>query len=91
MLESTRPDRSLDYASYYPEDFIFKSGQGYYKYLWWGMQRRENEVDPMALGNYGQFIYLSPHKNLIIVRHGESYGVESSDWVDLFYSFASEI
>jgi hypothetical protein len=46
----------------------------------------------MALGNHGQFIYISPQKDLIILRFGETYGEYDSaqGWVDMFYKFASD-
>ena len=93
VAESTQADSSFDYASYYYDDFIFANGQGYYKYVWWGIQRDEQNYDFMALGNHGQFIYISPHKSLIILRFGESYGEfgGAQGWVDLFYEFASNL
>lgn len=38
-------------------------------------------------------IYVSPQKNLIILRFGKSYGEfgGSQDWLDLFYGFASNL
>ena len=92
VAEATQADTSVDYASYYPHDFIFKNGQGYYKYMWWGIQRDEQNYDFMALGNHGQFIYISPQKNLIILRFGETYGdIHGADnWVDMFYEFADQ-
>jgi CubicO group peptidase (beta-lactamase class C family) len=91
VAESTQAEPSVDYANYYYDDFIFANGQGYYKYMWWGIQRDEQNYDFMALGNHGQFIYISPQKNLIILRFGESYGEYggAQGWVDLFYAFAS--
>jgi len=91
VAESTQADTSVDYANYYYDTFIFANGQGYYKYLWWGIQRDEPNYDFMALGNHGQFIYISPQKNLIIVRFGKSYGeITGADgWVDLFHKFAT--
>lgn len=91
VAEATQADTSIDYVSYYPHDFIFKNGQGYYKYMWWGIQREENNYDFMALGNHGQFIYISPYKNLIILRFGESYGEfhRAQGWVEMFYRFAT--
>lgn len=93
VTESTQVDTSVDYATYYPDNFIFTSGQGYYKYMWWGIQRDEQNHDFMALGNHGQFIYISPYKNLIIVRNGEAYGEFGGvqGWVELFYDFSSAI
>lgn len=93
VAAATQADTSVDYANYYDDDFIFANGQGYYKYMWWGIQRDEQNYDFMALGNHGQFNYISPQKNLIILRYGESYGdIHGADgWVDLFYQFASNL
>jgi CubicO group peptidase (beta-lactamase class C family) len=93
VAESTRADTSVDYRAYYPDSFIFTDGQGYYKYMWWGMQRDTQNYDFMALGNHGQLIYVSPQKNLIILRFGESYGEFDSaqGWVEIFYAFATAI
>ena len=92
VAESTQADTSIDYASYYYDDFIFADGQGYYKYMWWGIQRDEQNYDFMALGNLGQYIYISPQKNLIILRFGESFGKfgGSQGWVDMFYGFVGQ-
>jgi CubicO group peptidase (beta-lactamase class C family) len=60
--------------------------------MWWGMQRQGQQDDLSAIGNKGQFIYISPEKNLIILRYGETYGDygDAQGWVELFYDFASE-
>jgi CubicO group peptidase (beta-lactamase class C family) len=91
VAEATQADTSVDYENYYYDRFIFANGQGYYKYMWWGIQRDEQNYDFMALGNHGQFIYISPQKNLIILRFGETYGdINGADgWVDMFYKFAT--
>jgi len=92
VAEATQADTSIDYENYYPNSFIFADGKGYYKYMWWGIQRDENTYDFIALGNHGQFIYISPSKDLIILRFGESYGEfgGAQGWVELFYKFASD-
>lgn len=91
VLESTQADSPDDYASYYGNYFIFKDGMGYYNYLWWGIQQGEGSYDFFALGNHGQFIYISPQADQIILRFGESYGEFGGvgEWVDMFYRFAS--
>jgi CubicO group peptidase (beta-lactamase class C family) len=76
--ESTRPDTATD-----PVPF--------YQYMWW--------VDPLsvdgtrynfyAVGNYGQFIYVIPEKNIVIVRHG--YKSEYDNWTDLFKQLGLKI
>lgn len=92
VADSTQADATLDYASYYYDDFVFADGRGFYKYMWWGMQRQGQQDDLSAIGNKGQFIYISPEKNLIILRYGETYGDygDAQGWVELFYDFASE-
>jgi len=89
--EATQADASVDYKNYYYDDYIFANGQGYYKYMWWGIQRDGSNYDFIAEGNHGQFIYISPQKNLIILRFGESYGSfhGSKGWLDMFYNFSS--
>lgn len=93
VSESTQADTSIDYAHYYPNDFIFANRQGYYKYMWWGIQRDTQVYDFIAFGNLGQYIYVSPQKNLIILRFGESYGEfgDSQSWLELFYGVVSKI
>ena len=93
VAESTQADTSVDYDSYYYDNFIFADGQGYYKYMWWGIQRDARNYDFIALGNHGQLIYISPKTNLIILRFGESYGEfgGSQGWLELFYNFSTAV
>ena len=88
--ESTQPLLPKNYADYYPKWFTTLPGQGYYKYMWWGMTRPEASYDFTAYGNKGQFIYVSPQKNLVIVRNGIEYGIPMEAWLTLFYQFASQ-
>lgn len=59
--------------------------------MWESRRRDESCYDYDAEGHYGQQIYVSPHKNLIIVRNGEAYGEFGQTWEDIFYQFASDI
>ncbi|MBE2222605.1 MAG: hypothetical protein IAF02_13745, partial [Anaerolineae bacterium] len=88
--ESTQPPFPQKEAAYYPEWFTFLPGHSYYKYMWWGMGREEAAYDFSAEGDKGQFIYVSPHKNLVIVRNGINYGIPADEWLKLFYEFASQ-
>ena len=89
--ESTQEAASVG-ASYYPHDgFIPIPGNGYYGYLWWGMRRENGMNDFYARGQYGQFIYISPQTNLIIVRNGRDWGIDGDAWVKAFYAFASAL
>jgi len=89
VKEATNPDPSRN-GTYYSDGFYEAFPNGYYKYMWWGMARDDAANDFAALGNHGQFIYLSPHKDLIIIRHGEKYGIDSAEWVELFFDFATD-
>lgn len=89
--ESTEPLLPENYSDYYSEWFTTMPGQGYYKYMWWGMARDAESYDFTAEGDKGQFIYVSPQKNLVIVRNGIDYGgISSAEWLKLFYEFASQ-
>jgi hypothetical protein len=61
--------------------------------MWWGKHCNPDSRDFFALGNFGQFIYVSTTKNLIIVRNGERYGLkgEIEEWADVFCQFAKSI
>lgn len=56
----------------------------FYQYQWWLPTRNG---DFMAQGILGQFVYVNPAKNLIIVRLGS--GVGDVDWPSLFVSVAA--
>jgi CubicO group peptidase (beta-lactamase class C family) len=65
----------------------------YYGQMWWGEKCNPASQDFFAMGNLGQFIYISPAKNLIIVRNGERYGLagEGEGWGELFCQFAKAL
>ena len=56
----------------------------FYKYQWW---IPTETGDFMAEGILGQFVYVNPSKNLIIVRLGKKEG--DVDWWNTFTSLAS--
>jgi CubicO group peptidase (beta-lactamase class C family) len=56
----------------------------FYQYQWWLPSPNE---DFMAEGILGQFIYVNPTKDLIIVRLGKSEG--KADWWSIFTSLAT--
>jgi len=78
-------------AEYYPQWRFFDSEGGYYKYFWWGRKRAGGKSDFFGMGNKGQYIYICPQKNLIIVRNGIEYGIPSMQWIHLFYEFATRL
>jgi CubicO group peptidase (beta-lactamase class C family) len=75
---------------------LIKDAPIYYGYMWWGEKCNPNSQDYLAMGNYGQYIYVAPAKGLIIVRNAESYGVEAAGetwvvWADAFCQFAKSL
>ncbi|MFC6998724.1 serine hydrolase domain-containing protein [Rufibacter roseus] len=70
VKESTKVDTSQGSASHY-------------QYQWW---LPSQEGDYMAQGILGQYVYVNPAKNLIIVRLGKDYGKAS--WQTIFRTLA---
>jgi CubicO group peptidase (beta-lactamase class C family) len=96
VAESTQVDPLRQRDTYYPGEMgqiIYHTLNGYYKYMWYGYTRDGDGYDFAAEGDHGQFIYVSPYKNLIIVRNGTEYGSEQSwyGWLESFYQFGSKL
>ena len=75
-----------------PEEWVERSitpdtetGVKYYKYQWW---LPTQNGDFMAKGILGQYVYVNPDKNLIIVRLGKNYG--NVNWSELFVGIAEK-
>jgi len=99
VVESTSPQPVDNYDEYYRDACrkynpdmgpYFESGIGYYKYFWWGYSREEGAYDFSAEGNKGQMIYVSPLKNVIIVRNGKDYG-GVDNWTDVVYEMVERL
>ncbi|MFM2374940.1 MAG: hypothetical protein RLZZ165_36 [Bacteroidota bacterium] len=58
----------------------------YYQYQWWLPTKGG---DFMASGHLGQFIYVNPPKDLIIVRLGKNYG--GVDWPGAFLEISRQL
>jgi CubicO group peptidase (beta-lactamase class C family) len=88
--EATQPLLPENYDEYY-DDFV-KSlpDRGYYNAMWWGMAREDGGYDFSAAGDKGQFIYVSPEKDLVIVRHGIDFGITALEWYRLLNAFARQ-
>lgn len=65
----------------------------YYGYMWWGEKCNPESHDFFALGNFGQFVYVSTAKNLVIVRNAERYGLDNEveAWGGIFCQFAKAL
>jgi len=87
--QATQPEEKP--SSYYEDEPFFVSQGHYYKYFWWGSRRAGSNSDFCAVGNKGQFIYVSPQKRVIIVRNGFDFGIPTSRWLRLFYQLADSL
>ncbi len=68
---------------------VMQDPEVYYGYMWWGLRCRPDSTDAIALGDHGQFIYVSSAKNLVIVRNGGEWGLEDEfpAWAKIFCRF----
>jgi CubicO group peptidase (beta-lactamase class C family) len=73
--ESTRVDTTSD-----PADF--------YQHFWWVEVVEPERGRFLARGNLGQFVYVVPDKDLVIVRFGEGFGYER--WPEVLRSIADK-
>lgn len=89
VAAATQPWQPDNPTAYYPAAFAALPGEPYYAYMWWGFARPDGSYDFTAAGDKGQYIYVSPTKHLVIVRHGIDFGIPYEAWMQLFYEFAS--
>jgi CubicO group peptidase (beta-lactamase class C family) len=68
VLDSTTPDPS-DQRPWKDSTFFQQAG-GYYKYHWWGLNNPDGTYDYLALGKDGQYVYVSPSTDTVVVRLG---------------------
>jgi len=77
--ESTRADTSTDPS----QD---------YQYFWWVNMPDGETSHFSARGNYGQYIYVAPERDLVIVRLGKEEGEQGYEyWIDLFEELATKL
>lgn len=82
---------NADYYSHAWGPWVYDDGHGYYRYMWYGWLRDGEPADFMAEGDHGQFIYVSPANEVVIVRNGDEYGLSSTEWVDAFFEVAGAL
>ena len=64
----------------------------FYAFHWWTGTRRGTPLPhghALAHGNFGQFVYVAPDRDLVIVRLGDDYG--SEDWPQRLARLASQL
>lgn len=90
VAESTAFDPAIDDQAYYPDDFgqaLYGDLDGWYGYMWYGMRRAGGPDDLFAEGDHGQFIYVSPARDLVIVHNG----IGGFAWVQAFWELAGDL
>jgi len=63
---------------------------GYYGYHWWGLKKNDGAYDFMASGHLSQYIYVSPEKNMVVVRFG-SEPDSNVLWFDVIKSLVNQM
>ncbi len=62
-----------------------------YGYMWW--LDRQSPGRFLAWGNLGQFIYIAPDRDVVLVRFGTGYGIRGQApwvaWVSVLRDLAS--
>jgi len=68
------------------------SGRRAYRDGWWLVPRSESPWDFSATGSYGQYLYISPQFDVVVVRTGASRGGWHDDeWLALFAFIAERL
>ncbi len=74
----------------YRDDFgrwIHDSGNGWYGYFWYGRAADDGSYDYFAEGDHGQFVYVCPDIDTVIVRVGTEFGITGSRWINGFQQY----
>jgi CubicO group peptidase (beta-lactamase class C family) len=73
---ATRTDTNTDPAAFY-------------QYFWWVDTERPGRY--YALGDYGQYIYVAPDVDAVVVRLGRDWGVDNRTWVATLRDIADRL
>jgi CubicO group peptidase (beta-lactamase class C family) len=63
----------------------------HYGFMWWAWTRDDGAVDYAAWGDRGQFVFVSPSNDVVIVRHGRNYGLDAARWFEGFTDIADRL
>jgi CubicO group peptidase (beta-lactamase class C family) len=75
---ATGADATTDPASYHG-----------YRYFWWMDVERPGRF--YAMGKYGQYIYVAPDADAVVVRFGRDWGVGNITWLATFRDVADQL
>jgi CubicO group peptidase (beta-lactamase class C family) len=62
---------------------------GDYQYFWWVDTQRPGRF--YGLGNFGQYLYVAPDADAVIVRNGRDWGVDNDMWVSVLRDLADQL
>ena len=68
----------------------FRQDHGYYKYHWWGKLRENGYYDYLAIGHLGEYIFVRPDQNIVIVRLGVENGPDVV-WPQVFQNLSDKL
>ena len=60
-----------------------------YGYFWWIDVERPGRF--YALGKYGQYIYVAPDADAVVVRLGRDWGIGNTTWLATFRDIADQL
>ncbi len=81
QLESSRTDK--EYFDLYRQmehpwyNQCFKQERTFYRNFWWSINQGKPRNDFFAMGILGQFVYVSPSTNTVVVRQGNRWGINA--------------
>lgn len=61
-----------------------------YQYMWYSLPNKNECLDFFAGGKYGQYLYMSPVSNIVILRTGQSHEMIDS-WPDIFKALSIKV
>ena len=64
-------------------------GDNLYGYFWWVDAERPGRY--YALGDHGQYIYVAPDADAVVVRFGRSWGVDNHSWLATLRDVADQL
>ena len=62
---------------------------GFYQLFWWVDVDRPERF--YALGNFGQYVYVAPDADAVIVRNGRDWGIDNDAWLEMFRETADRL
>ena len=73
----------------YRGTFLEDRGIGY-QFMWYSQANQRGGFDYFAVGKFGQYLYVSPENNVVIVRNGITEG-RVDDWLQVLSTLAEKV